>query len=138
MQGFKHKYVVLGITEDSSLNNVNYMLYPYTEDIFEKTLNPLALYKISFQDMKVVGRKNKKELELLAQGLLEYETLSGEDIKKVINGEKIERKEFLIKKLTKKSQMPTADDVADLSSEKSVNEPIKKKTRSRKKKETES
>lgn len=82
--------------------------------------------------------KNKKELELLAQGLLEYETLSGEDIKKVINGEKIERKEFLIKKLTKKSQMPTADDVADLSSEKSVNEPIKKKTRSRKKKETES
>lgn len=62
--GFKQNYIVLGITEDSSLNNVNYMLYPYTDDIFEKTLNPLVLYKISFQDIKVVGRKNKKDLEL--------------------------------------------------------------------------
>jgi cell division protease FtsH len=32
-------------------------------------------------------KKHKKEFELLAQGLLEYETLTGEEIKRVMKGE---------------------------------------------------
>jgi cell division protease FtsH len=38
--------------------------------------------------MKILTKK-KKEFERLAQGLLEYETLTGEEIEKVINGQKL-------------------------------------------------
>jgi cell division protease FtsH len=35
--------------------------------------------------------ENRQQLEMLAQALLEYETLSGDEIKKVIAGETIDR-----------------------------------------------
>ena len=71
---------------------------------------------------------NKEALELLAQGLLEHETLTGDEIKKIIGGQKlVKRKKETIIPTSKKSKMPTSADL-----EKS--EPVKKRV-SRTKKE---
>ena len=65
LQGWKSQYVVLGIYEEfSSLSNISYMLYPDNENLFEQKLNPSALSTVTFTDMRVIGRKDKKELEL--------------------------------------------------------------------------
>lgn len=56
---------------------------------------------------------NRNALENLAQGLLEYETLTGDEIKLVINGEKIERKTIENAKPIKHAKMPTNKDIAD-------------------------
>ena len=40
---------------------------------------------------KTVLEENREELETLAQALLEYETLSGDEIKKLLAGETIDR-----------------------------------------------
>jgi cell division protease FtsH len=42
----------------------------------------------AFERAKTILRENKEELENLARGLLEYETLTGEDMMRVIRGEK--------------------------------------------------
>lgn len=56
--------------------------------------------------------ENRQALERLARGLLEYETLTGEEIKRVIEGEKIERQNRKEPpKVTKKTQMPSGVDV---------------------------
>lgn len=71
---------------------------------------------------------NKKALELLAQGLLEHETLTGEEISKIIEGEKLEKpQKAAVIPTSKKSQMPTAEDVEKAN--------VEKKRTSRKKKE---
>jgi cell division protease FtsH len=44
-----------------------------------------------YERAKFVLTENKDQLESLAQALLEYETLSGDEIKKVIAGETIDR-----------------------------------------------
>jgi cell division protease FtsH len=46
-------------------------------------------YTIAFNILK----KHKKQLEIIARSLLEYETLSGEDIKTLLNGKKLNRPE---------------------------------------------
>ena len=47
----------------------------------------------AYQKTKDILTKNHKELEALAEALIEYETLSGEEIKLVLKGEKIVHKE---------------------------------------------
>ena len=44
-----------------------------------------------YERAKFLLTENKSELESLAQALLEYETLSGDEIKKVLAGEAIDR-----------------------------------------------
>ena len=58
---------------------------------------------------KKILEENTDALEVLAQGLLEHETLSGEEIRKILDGQKIEKKQRpVIVKPTKRSKMPTA------------------------------
>ena len=45
----------------------------------------------AYQDASQILSDNKQELEILAKGLLEYETLSGEEIKSLINGDGLSR-----------------------------------------------
>jgi cell division protease FtsH len=52
-----------------------------------------------YETAQKILTKNKKQLELLAQALLEFETLTGDEIKEIIAGKKLERaKEQLPKK----------------------------------------
>ncbi|MDR2067956.1 MAG: ATP-dependent zinc metalloprotease FtsH [Holosporaceae bacterium] len=61
-------------------------------------------------------KNHTKELKLLAGSLLEHETLSGEDIKRILGGEKIEKqKKSAISALSQKFQMPTSEDVEKIS-----------------------
>ena len=46
----------------------------------------------AYSEAKRILRERRNDLEALAKGLLEYETLSGDEIKQVLNGEKIIRK----------------------------------------------
>jgi len=48
-----------------------------------------------YDKAKQILTKNKKKLDNLAIGLLEYETLTGDEIKKVMNGEKLHREDGL-------------------------------------------
>ena len=58
---------------------------------------------------KKILEENADALEVLAQGLLEHETLSGEEIRKILEGQKIEKKQRpVIVKPTKRSKMPTS------------------------------
>jgi cell division protease FtsH len=71
-----------------------------------------ALVDKTYARAKKILEDNRKALELLAQGLLEHETLTGEDIKKIVDGQKIEKhKKTTIVKTSKKSKMPTSEDV---------------------------
>lgn len=58
---------------------------------------------------KKILEENADALEVLAQGLLEHETLSGEEIQKILEGQKIEKKQRpVIVRPTKRSKMPTS------------------------------
>ena len=46
----------------------------------------------AYAEAKRILTERRDDLERLAQGLLEYETLSGEEIQMVLRGEKITRK----------------------------------------------
>jgi len=46
-----------------------------------------------YKTARKILTKNKDKLDLLAQGLLEYETLTGEEITRVMNGEELRREE---------------------------------------------
>ena len=46
-----------------------------------------------YKTARKILTKNKDKLDLLAQGLLEYETLTGEEITRVMNGEELHREE---------------------------------------------
>lgn len=61
-------------------------------------------------------KKNRQALELLAQGLLEHETLTGEEIKRIIGGEKVEKRVHHHQwETSKKTKMPTSKDaVSDM------------------------
>ena len=61
----------------------------------------------AYQTAKNILEGNKPALELLAQGLLEHETLSVEEIRKIIDGQKIQKKAPpVVIKTTAKSKMP--------------------------------
>ncbi len=63
----------------------------------------------AYDRAKKILSKNVKALELLAQGLLEHETLTGEEIQKILEGQKIEKKQKpVIVKPSRKSKMPTS------------------------------
>lgn len=96
-----------------------------------------AITDRTYARAKKILEDNKDKLELLAQGLLEHETLSGDEIKNIINGVKIEKKQNLLRRTTKKSQMPNAENVEKLEeSTEKIPAVAKPKTRSRKSKET--
>ncbi len=68
-----------------------------------------AIIDRTYARAKKILEENASALEVLAQGLLEHETLSGEEIRKLLEGQKIEKKKRpVIVKPTKKSKMPTA------------------------------
>ena len=71
-------------------------------------------------------KTNHEAHELLAQALLEHETLSGEEIKKILDGQKIEKKKKEKPIFSKKTKMPTikGDDKNEVS-EKSKSKPRK-------------
>ncbi len=52
------------------------------------------LVEAGYKEAKSILTKNKKELEIIAQGLLEYETLSGDELKDLIKGIKPFREEI--------------------------------------------
>ena len=68
-----------------------------------------AIVDRTYARAKKILEENASALEVLAQGLLEHETLSGEEIKKILEGQKIEKKQKpVIVKPTKRSKMPTS------------------------------
>ena len=50
-----------------------------------------SLVLSGYEEAKQILRDKGKEWELLAEALIEYETLTGDEIKQVIKGEKLER-----------------------------------------------
>ncbi len=58
-----------------------------TKELIEEEVK--ALIEEGYQTAVSILTKKKKEFERLAQGLLEYETLTGEEIGKVIKGQKL-------------------------------------------------
>ncbi len=71
-----------------------------------------AIVDRTYKRAEDILKSNVKELELLAQGLLEHETLSGEDIKKIVNGKKLEKqKTSKVVTDSKKVKMPTSEDI---------------------------
>ncbi|MDR1983192.1 MAG: ATP-dependent zinc metalloprotease FtsH [Holosporaceae bacterium] len=69
-----------------------------------------ALVDKTYARAKKILEDNRNALELLAHGLLEHETLTGEDIKKIVDGQKIvKQKRTPIIKTSKKSKMPSSE-----------------------------
>jgi cell division protease FtsH len=67
-----------------------------------------AIVDKAYQRAESILKNNMRALGLLADGLLEHETLSGGDIKKIIDGEKLEKqKKPAVQKTSKKLKMPT-------------------------------
>lgn len=89
-----------------------------------------AIVDRTYARAKKILEENREALELLAQGLLEHETLTGEEIKKIIGGQKlVKRKKEPIIPISKKSKMPTSEYVVE------PEKPARKRT-TRKRKET--
>ena len=57
----------------------------HTKELIEEEVK--ALIDEGYETAFKIIKKKKKQFELLAQGLLEYETLTGDDIQKVIKGQ---------------------------------------------------
>jgi len=86
------------------------------KNISEKTAQSIdseirKLVTEAYKKAATILQKNKHELELLAQGLLEFETLSGEEIKNLLKGKKPNRdftpqkkKSTLVTQLNKKAK----------------------------------
>ncbi len=71
-----------------------------------------AIVDRTYARAKKILEENKEALELLAQGLLEHETLTGDEIKKIIGGQKlVKRKKEVVIPTSKKSKMPTSADL---------------------------
>ena len=76
----------------------------------------------AYEKTRQILIENKKQLDMLANALMEYETLSGEEISLILKGKKIDRKE------EKKNVFvrPTLPDVWDAEDEKTLSELPKK------------
>jgi cell division protease FtsH len=69
-----------------------------------------ALIDKTYNRAKEILKDNKKALELLALGLLEHETLTGDDIKKIVDGQQVvKQKKIPIVRTSKKSKMPSSE-----------------------------
>jgi cell division protease FtsH len=85
-----------------------------------------AIVDRTYKRAEDILKNNVKALELLAEGLLEHETLSGEDIKKIVDGKKLEKqKKAKIVRNSKKVKMPTSEDIKN--AEKQVSSKREKK-----------
>lgn len=99
--------VFLGHTTTSS-KNVSVVTAQTIDEEIRKIID--RTYNRAYDILK----KNHKSLELLAQALLEHETLSGEEINKVMNGEKIEKHiETPIYASSEKTKMPTGKSITE-------------------------
>ncbi|MDR2794742.1 MAG: ATP-dependent zinc metalloprotease FtsH [Holosporaceae bacterium] len=88
-----------------------------------------AIVDRTYKRAENILENNTLQLKLLAEGLLEHETLSGEDINKIIGGEKIQKlKKEELPKSSKKLKMPTLE----------INPEESKRRRPRKKEENSS
>ena len=67
-----------------------------------------ALVQNAYRRTQDILRQNKKELDILAKGLIEYETLSGEEVNALLKGKKIREDE---KKISDKKPRKTVPDV---------------------------
>ncbi|MBR1734537.1 MAG: ATP-dependent zinc metalloprotease FtsH [Alphaproteobacteria bacterium] len=105
-----------------------------TAKIIDKEIR--AIVDRTYARAENIIKNNLNALELLAQGLLEHETLTGDEIKKIIEGEKIEKH---IKKhppeLSKRTKMPSSKASNTEAKEASNNEKPKKRTTKVKKNE---
>ncbi|MCB9990857.1 MAG: ATP-dependent metallopeptidase FtsH/Yme1/Tma family protein [Rhodospirillales bacterium] len=45
--------------------------------------------------LDILGKRNRKDLETITEGLMKYETLSGAEVQKLLNGETIDREEVV-------------------------------------------
>ncbi|VDO11345.1 unnamed protein product [Haemonchus placei] len=77
--------------EDSSTSALIKMsdLSPQTAETIDREINQVLAD--SYQRAKDILVKHRREHQLLAEALLEYETLSAEEVKQVIAGKKIKR-----------------------------------------------
>ena len=66
------------------------------------------LVQNSYHQTQTILKQYKKELDILAKGLIEYETLSGDEIQALLKGKKIREEE---KKVTDKKPRKTVPDV---------------------------
>ncbi|CAJ0941935.1 unnamed protein product, partial [Mesorhabditis belari] len=73
---------------DSSIVKVN-DLSPHTNETIDQEIN--RILKESYERAKEILTKHKKEHQALAEALLEYETLSAEEVKDVVAGKKLKR-----------------------------------------------
>jgi cell division protease FtsH len=74
-------------TQESYLGNQSYFnASDESREIIDREVRKLV--DEAYDRAKALLKKHSKELENLAQGLLEYETLTGEDMMRVIRGEK--------------------------------------------------
>ena len=65
----------------------------------------------AYEDCKTILTENRNQLELLGEALLEYETLTGDEIKAVINGETIVRPDDDATPSSAKSTVPSAGNI---------------------------
>ncbi|DBA03741.1 TPA: hypothetical protein N0F65_004158 [Lagenidium giganteum] len=63
---------------------------PTTRKLIDDEVKKLC--DASYKRAKAILENNSQDLEKIAQALLEYETLTGAEIKKILKGEKLERK----------------------------------------------
>jgi cell division protease FtsH len=62
-----------------------------TADVIDSEIRRIV--DLAYKDAATILKKNAKQLELLAQGLLEYETLNGDEIKIIVEGGTLSRAE---------------------------------------------
>ena len=62
-----------------------------TADVIDSEIRRIV--DLAYKDAAAILKKNAKQLELLAQGLLEYETLNGDEIKIIVEGGTLSRAE---------------------------------------------
>jgi len=89
--GFSDKLGLRDFTvsdEHNTLINLNERS-PQTNELIDQEIN--RLLHESYERAKEILTKNKKEHQLLADALLEYETLNAEEIRTIVEGGKIER-----------------------------------------------
>jgi cell division protease FtsH len=64
-----------------------------------------------YEKARQILQENINHLHILAKGLLEYETLSGEEIKNLLNGQTIERPSGSVDAQYGKSTIPSSEEV---------------------------
>ena len=89
--------------------------YMSSDNISPETLKTIdnevrELVDQAYQTATKILKENRSALDYLAQGLLEHETLSEEEIRKIIDGQKIEKKHRpVVVKTTARSKMPVSE-----------------------------